>query len=524
LLPDGNIRVDISPTLADMSDDHFGVTAAPVNAGAWVHLAFVYDGAQSTGAERLQIFVDGVSRALAFSAGGIPGALTSGAAPVSIGLGADSTGGFSGLLDDVRVYGRALGDEEIRTLGSYCAGTSSGLIPIDNLGTGIYQGRQGGLYPGGSNVRPAAHDAALADVGAPVPLDAAGDLDPVNGRIGFISCGMSNATQEFSAFMTLAGAYPDLNPQLVIVDCAVPGKTAEIIQNPGDNYWTICDDRVAAAGLTNAQVEVVWLKEADGFVLSPWPEYPEKLRDEMGGILQILRTRYPNTRSAYLSSRTYGGYATTMLSPEPYAYESGFAVKWLIEEQLAGDPRYNFDPAMGAVNAPWIAWGPYLWADGLTPRGDGFFWECEDFNPNDGTHPSPSGQNKVANLLLDFFRSDPTTIPWFLSCTDTAPGEVQVLKLSRQAAAIELSWSSLDPTAGAATVYDIVSGSIASLSPSGGFLDGSCLAADVPDTPHTDDSASAPGSAVWYRVRARNSCGAGPWGDAALDGGAIHCP
>jgi hypothetical protein len=269
---------------------------------------------------------------------------------------------------------------------------------------------------------------------------------------------------------------------------------------------------------------VVWLKEADANPLSIWPAYAEKLRDEMGAVLQILKTRYPNTRSTYFSSRTYGGYASTALNPEPYAYESGFSVKWLIEEQLAGDPRYNFDPAMGGVNAPWIAWGPYLWADGLTPRGDGFTWECADFDPNDGTHPSNSGRAKVANLLLDFFRSDPTTVPWFLTCTDSVPGEVEGLMLSKQPTGIEFSWTSLDPTAGAATVYDIVSGPIALLRESGGFLDGSCLAADIADTPYADDSAAAPGSATWYRIRARNACGPGTYGDAALDGGAVRCP
>jgi hypothetical protein len=65
------------------------------------------------------------------------------------------------------------------------------------------------------------------------------------------------------------------------------------------------------------------------------------------------------------------------------------------------------------VEAPWLSWGPYLWADGLLPRGgDGLTWACADF-ANDGTHPSPSGRSKVANLLLEFFRHDATTVPWY---------------------------------------------------------------------------------------------------------------
>lgn len=68
----------------------------------------------------------------------------------------------------------------------------------------------------------------------------------------------------------------------------------------------------------------------------------------------------------------------------------------------------------GDVKAPWMAWGPYLWADGMTPRSDGLTYACSDFNSSDGTHPAPGGaQNKVAQLLLDFFKSDSTAKPWF---------------------------------------------------------------------------------------------------------------
>ena len=371
-------------------------------------------------------------------------------------------------------------------LASNCAVTSVGLTPLEALGPGTYNGSQGGLYPGGSNSRPAAHDADLASVAAPIPLDAAGNPDPVNGKIGFISCGMSNATQEFSTFKPLADAYPDKNPKLVIVDCAVGGKTASIIMNPADPYWANCDSRLTAAGLTNAQVEVVWLKEADANPSSTWPTYAQTLRDEMGTILQVLKARYPNTRSAYLSNRIYAGYASSTLNPEPYAYETGFTIKWLVEEQLAGDPRYNFDPAKGSVLAPWIAWARSLWADGLTPRPDGLTWECADLTPNDGTHPDIPGRKKVAKLLLDFFRSDATTVPWFLSCTGSTPSEVQGLKLRKQPWGTELLWSSQDATAGAATVYDTVSGTIDSLHALGNFERGTCLAADVADTPYVN--------------------------------------
>ena len=66
-------------------------------------------------------------------------------------------------------------------------------------------------------------------------------------------------------------------------------------------------------------------------------------------------------------------------------------MKWLIEKQLTGDPDLNFDPAHGAVKAPWLAWGPYLWADGQKARSDGLTYDLTDLRPDDGTHPATPG-------------------------------------------------------------------------------------------------------------------------------------
>ena len=58
---------------------------------------------------------------------------------------------------------------------SNCAGVGSGLVPLNDLGAGFYQGVQGGLYPGGSNHRPDPHNAAgIAIANAIVPLDTLG--------------------------------------------------------------------------------------------------------------------------------------------------------------------------------------------------------------------------------------------------------------------------------------------------------------------------------------------------------------
>jgi hypothetical protein len=160
---------------------------------------------------------------------------------------------------------------------------------------------------------------------------------------------------------------------------------------------------------------VAWVKQAlpAPEYLGDFPKHAEVLKGHMVGLLNKLREKFPNLRIAYLSSRIYAGYATTHLNPEPYAYESAFVVRWLIQDQIKGDPKLNYDSEKGAVKSPLLLWGPYLWADGEKGRKiDDLVWKPEDLGP-DGTHPSDSGRRKVAELLLRFMRSDPTAKNWF---------------------------------------------------------------------------------------------------------------
>jgi hypothetical protein len=289
--------------------------------------------------------------------------------------------------------------------------------PISELGQDEYKGFKGGLYPDGKNERPAAHEAAGVALARQVqPLDK--DGKPArDGKIVLLSVGMSNTAQVFSTFKKLAEADEAKSPRVVVVNGAQGGMTAAAIQDPasksGKQYWMVTDHRLTEAGVTPAQVQVVWIKQADAGPTEGFPKYAQKLQGELEKIVQLLPKRFPNVKLVYLSSRTFAGWAKTRLNPEPYAYESGFSVKWLIEKQLKGDPDLNYDPKKGAVKAPWLSWGPYLWANGSTRRADGFFYEENDFVEGDRTHPSQAGQKKVARLLLQFFKNDTTTKQWF---------------------------------------------------------------------------------------------------------------
>jgi hypothetical protein len=307
---------------------------------------------------------------------------------------------------------------------SNCAGTSTGNVPLTDLGPATYQGFLGGLYPGGSNARPAAHQAAgLAAAGAIVPLDTLGN-PAADGKVVLISIGMSNCTQEFSALIPKANADPGKRPDVRLIDCARGGQAAGDINTPGAAYWDTVFTRLRGHGSSPLQPQVVWLKQAERAPTGGFPAATNVLLADLGAIVRIVKQKLPNVRACYFTSRIYAGYASTTLNPEPYAYESGFAVKWLIEAQINGVDSLNHDPAAGPVEAPWLSWGPYLWADGLVARADGFTWQCSSFVTSDGTHPSVEGRNIVADSLLAFFKRDDTTAPWFLNGTTGVPAPV----------------------------------------------------------------------------------------------------
>ena len=290
-----------------------------------------------------------------------------------------------------------------------------GFKPLSEMSaTDKYKGEDGGLYGAGKNEPPAAHQAAAKNETAKiVPLDAAGKSAP-DGIIGLVSISMSNATQEFSKFKEIADKDADKSSLLKIVDCAQGGQAMAQWVDPKAKAWTEAARRLEAAKVSPKQVQIAWIKLANVRPTGELTEHGKKLQQDTLIVIQNAKARFPNLRIIYLSSRIYAGYASTPLNPEPYAYEGAFAVRWLIQDQMKGDAELNYDAARGAVKAPVLLWGPYLWGDGTTPRkSDGLVWDRSDLG-GDGTHPSPSGQRKVAELMLKFFKNDPYARGWFV--------------------------------------------------------------------------------------------------------------
>ena len=283
-----------------------------------------------------------------------------------------------------------------------CSRTSVGLTPLTDLKTGRHLGFRGGLYPGGRNAPSARYlKKGLASARRVAPLGPDG-RPARDGAIVLLSIGMSNTTQEFSVFKRLGDADPRKSPRVAIVDGAQGGQDAVRISDPQAPFWANIDNRLRASGVTRLQVQAAWVKQAIAGPREPFPADARRLQGALRNIVGILRSRFPNLRLVYFSSRIYAGYASTSLNPEPYAYQSAFAVKWTVQDRIEGKLR-----------GPWLGWGPYLWADGTKGRGDGHVWTCEDLG-SDGTHPSRSGAEKVASLLLRFFTSNRTTRTWFV--------------------------------------------------------------------------------------------------------------
>lgn len=298
--------------------------------------------------------------------------------------------------------------------------TSVGFTPITDLGTGTYLGSPGGLYPGSSNSMPASHQAAGAVLAAQIqPLDASGAPSPT-GKIGILTTGMSNANQIFGKVGELmAGQWA---PNVVFINGAQGGMDAAIWANPTHVVWTNAQSAVTAAGLTSAQVQVVLNYHAVAHAFTPpqpWPLTPQDLQNFQESIAGHLRTKYPNTKLSFWGTREYGGFVTGINNPEPYAYQSAFAVKWMIERQINGT-ALNYDPGLGPVTSPWMAWGPYLWADGVKPRGDGLFYEPRDFQ-SDGTHPTMRGRSKQAWPWVHMLRTDALTASWAVPAGNRSP-------------------------------------------------------------------------------------------------------
>ena len=85
-----------------------------------------------------------------------------------------------------------------------------------------------------------------------------------------------------------------------------------------------------------------------------------------------------------------------------------------------------------------------------------------------------------------------------------------------------LTWDDQSTSVGGGVRYDVASGALSVLR-DGSVADVTCLASQTGVPSASDARVPAAGDGFWYLVRARNACGIGSYGMAALDA-APTCP
>jgi hypothetical protein len=248
-----------------------------------------------------------------------------------------------------------------------------------------------------------------------LPLRLATSVSPmvtaVDGVIGFVCVGMSNANQECADFqMRVRSEYASVvNPAVRVVNCAVGGNAIERWIDPAYDatLWYQCImQRLPEAGVRLDQVRVIYHKAADQFTTgennSALPLYPdaasdyENFRGNLQRFAERVKTIFPAAQAVYTSSRSYGGFAgSPTRRGEPLSYEEGHALNtWL---------RTN-----ATIDGVWYGWGPYLWAPdcatAVTNKG-GVCYNRADY-VSDGVHPSQLGKSKISGLMHERFSKE----------------------------------------------------------------------------------------------------------------------
>jgi len=123
-----------------------------------------------------------------------------------------------------------------------------------------------------------------------------------------------------------------------------------------------------------------------------------QMERDLEKVLAYCVERFPNLRIAYLTCdgfRHFTGF-------EPHVYQEAFAMKWLIERQIKGEPGTRFEGPDRRL--PWLEWGPYIWDN---------TWDVSYFT--DGVHPAPKAQAIFVEKYWRHLSQDPVARPWLFA-------------------------------------------------------------------------------------------------------------
>jgi len=242
-------------------------------------------------------------------------------------------------------------------------------------------------------------------VGRPAPM-----VTPVDGIIGVVCVGMSNAHQECRHWIErIEGPWQsDVGNAVRVANCSVGGHAIERWNDPAfdDMLWDDCiEGKLSEAGLRTEQVRVIYHKAANQFgningrQLPSMPSQDANYHlflDNLDRFAARVPEKFADVQAVYTTSRSYGGFAGAN-SPrgEPQAYEEGHALNtWLARNETVGEI--------------WYGWGPYIWApacdSGIT-NGSDVCYTRDDYH-EDAVHPTMRGQRKIARMIHERFRRE----------------------------------------------------------------------------------------------------------------------
>lgn len=287
------------------------------------------------------------------------------------------------------------------------------LIPLNDLGTGSFQGYQGGLYPGGKNNPSGTYaNDLLSTSNSIVPIDVLGNSAPTNGYIVFISLGGSTGGKNMTALIDKTKDNPLTNSRLKLMNGNQPAQRATLsgIADPNNIYWAHVSQILSGHKSSFKQVQLVYLETDDGVTTSKFPDRPNIIKGKIEACMRTMLKKFPNLKLVYLLGRTRTFSNTkTPWNTEPAPYEFGWACKWAIEDQINGVPGTEYKGANKV--APMATWGFYQWADSLPRTTDKFYWRFSE--TKDGLHANEAGQDTLSKRFQNFLLTDPYANIWY---------------------------------------------------------------------------------------------------------------
>jgi hypothetical protein len=247
-----------------------------------------------------------------------------------------------------------------------------------------------GLYPGGTNEIPKAHLEARVRLARTIAPDS-------NGRIVLTAIGHSNPKAYFKEFLnelrTKAGT-GEINPKVDFVSNCKSGKICpDWLKEAQEGALSVKPETQALIVLTTYHRAGGDSDGGDDAL--PFEEKMGKMKAAMKTIVQAAAKTCPNLKIAFIGCDTWRAKC------EPRVYEEGFAEKWLIEDQIKGDPELAFEGP--GRKAPWLCWGGYIWEPSAPAE------RYED----DRVHPTEAGMKFVCDRWFGALAANPAAYPWF---------------------------------------------------------------------------------------------------------------